>query len=94
MTATRDKYYQIDNLFGDPYPELLTFFSEFHKKGKVLEFGCGQGRDAIALARIGYSVTRLDNSKGSIDQLNQIGKTHPTAEASDFSRWRIFQKPY
>jgi 2-polyprenyl-3-methyl-5-hydroxy-6-metoxy-1,4-benzoquinol methylase len=74
MTVTYDKYYQTENLFGEPYPELIEFFTECPKKGKVLDLGCGQGRDAIALARLGYSVTGIDNSKVGIDQMNQIGQ--------------------
>ena len=74
MTVTYDKYYQTENLFGEPYPELIEFFAEYHKKGKLLDLGCGQGRDAVALARLGYSVTGIDNSQVGIDQMNQIGK--------------------
>ena len=74
MTVTYDKYYQTENLFGEPYPELIEFFTECPKKGKVLDLGCGQGRDAIALARLGYSVTGIDNSEVGIDQMNQIGQ--------------------
>ena len=74
MTVTYDKYYQTENLFGDPYSELIEFFAEYPKNGKILDLGCGQGRDAIALARLGYSVTGIDNSKVGIEQMNQIGK--------------------
>lgn len=74
MTVTYDKYYQTENLFGEPYPDLIKFFAKYPEKGKVLDLGCGQGRDAIALARLGYSVTGIDNSKVGIDQLNQIGQ--------------------
>lgn len=74
MTVTYDKYYQTENLFGEPYPELIEFFAEYPRKSKVLDLGCGQGRDAIALARLDYSVTGIDNSKVGIDQMNQIGQ--------------------
>ena len=74
MKVTYDKYYETENLFGEPYPELIEFFAEYSRKGKVLDLGCGQGRDVIALARLGYSVTGIDNSKVGIDQMNQIGK--------------------
>ena len=74
MTASYDKYYQTENLFGKPYSELVEFFSGYPRKGKVIDLGCGQGRDAIALARLGYSVTGIDNSKVGIDQMNQIGQ--------------------
>lgn len=69
-----NKYYQTDNLFGDPYPELLSFFSKYSKHGKVLDLGCGQGRDAIALARMGFDVIGIDNSSVGIAQMNQIAK--------------------
>lgn len=74
MKVIYDKYYETENLFGKPYPELIEFFSEYPKKGKVLDLGCGQGRDAIALARLGYNVTGIDNSKVGIEQMNQIGR--------------------
>ena len=74
MPVTYDKYYLTENLFGEPYPELIGFMSDYPKKGKVLDLGCGQGRDAIALARLGYSVTGIDNSKVGIDQMNEIGE--------------------
>ena len=72
MTVSYDKYYQTKNLFGDPYPELIEFFTDHPEKGKVLDLGCGQGRDAIALARLGYSVTGIDNSQVGIDQMIRI----------------------
>lgn len=74
MAETYDQYYQTENLFGEPYSELIEFFAEYPKKGKVLDLGCGQGRDAIALARLGYSVTGIDNSKVGIEQMNVIGE--------------------
>ena len=74
MTVTYDKYYRTENFFGEPYPELIEFFTDYPKKGKVLDLGCGQGRDAIALARLGYSVTGIDNSKVGINQMSQIGQ--------------------
>lgn len=74
MTVSYDKYYQTKNLFGEPYPELIAFLTNYPKRGKVLDLGCGQGRDAIALARIGYSVIGIDNSKVGIDQMNQVAR--------------------
>ncbi len=74
MKVAYDNYYQSENLFGEPYPELIEFFANFPKKGKVLDLGCGQGRDAIALARLGFEVIGIDNSKVGIDQMNKIAK--------------------
>jgi 2-polyprenyl-3-methyl-5-hydroxy-6-metoxy-1,4-benzoquinol methylase len=70
-----DKYYQTENLFGEPYPELLAFFKNYPLNGKVLDLGCGQGRDAIPLARLGFDVTGMDNSRVGIDQMNEISKS-------------------
>lgn len=69
-----DQYYQTENLFGEPYPELIEFLAHYPQKGKVLDLGCGQGRDAIAIAQLGYFVTGIDHSKVGIDQMNQIAK--------------------
>jgi len=72
MVIGYDKYYLTENLFGNPYPELLDFFRVYTNKGKLLDVGCGQGRDAIALARLGFEVTGIDHSKVGIAQMNEI----------------------
>jgi len=72
MAVGYDKYYQTENLFGNPYPELIDFFHTYQNKGKLLDVGCGQGRDAIALALMGFEVTGIDHSKVGIAQMNEI----------------------
>lgn len=74
MKVEYDNYYQSENLFGSPYPELIDFYSGIKVKGKLLDLGCGQGRDAVALARLGFVVTGIDNSQVGIGQLNEIAK--------------------
>lgn len=74
MGVEYDTYYQTENLFGDPYPELIDFYSNIESKGRLLDLGCGQGRDAIALARLGYEVIGLDYSQVGINQLNAIAQ--------------------
>lgn len=74
MKNIYDKHYQTENLFGNPYPVLIEYFSTHHKNCKVLDLGCGQGRDSVAIARLGHSVTGIDTSKVGIDQMNQIAK--------------------
>lgn len=71
MKTQYDKYYQTENLFGEAYPELLDYFGKLEHKGKVLDLGCGQGRDSIALSRLGFSVTGIDHSGLGIKQLQK-----------------------
>jgi 2-polyprenyl-3-methyl-5-hydroxy-6-metoxy-1,4-benzoquinol methylase len=66
-----DKQYQVEeNLFGSPYEAFETFVSQqtIHD-GKALDLGCGQGRDALMLARYGYAVTGVDSSQVGIQQM-------------------------
>ncbi len=67
--ADYDKYYETEDLFGKPYAELIEFFKNYHRKGSLIDIGCGQGRDCIPLARLGYKVTGIDNSKVGINQM-------------------------
>ena len=62
-----DDYYKTENLFGEPYKELVAFFKKYPLKGKLLDIGCGQGRNAIPLAKIGYQVTEIDIAKFGIE---------------------------
>ena len=97
MTVTYDNYYKTENLFGEPYPELIEFLRKIPRKGKVLDLGCGQGRDSIALARLGYSVTGIDNSKVGIEQMKKIGKVEnlnligEVADIYDFEKFDEFE---
>lgn len=72
MTVAYDEYYQSENLFGTAYPELIDFFKNWKNRSKLLDLGCGQGRDAIPLAKMGYQVTAIDHSTVGIGQLNDI----------------------
>ena len=66
-----DKQYQHEvDLFGAPYPEFVEFVREQGRKdGTALDLGCGQGRDALMLARHGYTVTGVDASRVGVEQM-------------------------
>jgi 2-polyprenyl-3-methyl-5-hydroxy-6-metoxy-1,4-benzoquinol methylase len=62
-------YTDNEAMFGKSYQELQTYFSSFSDKGAVLDLGCGQGRDAIFLASVGYQVTAADSSGVGVEQM-------------------------
>lgn len=64
-----DDYYLEDDYFGAPYKGLVDFFRENTPKGRLLDLGCGQGRDSLALAQLGYEVIAVDHSDVGIQKL-------------------------
>ena len=66
-------YDEKPELFGHPYKELQDYLSNYSTRGSLLDLGCGQGRDSIFFASIGYHVTAVDSSKIGIQQM--INKT-------------------
>lgn len=71
-----DKHYQQENLFGRPYPQFVAFMRDWEPKGSVLDVGCGQGRDALFLAELGYQVTGIDASQLGIRQMLATAQEH------------------
>ena len=85
-----DRYYQKENYFGDPYPGLKEFFGTYPHKGHVLDLGCGQGRDALYLARQGFTVTGVDISQVGLDQLSAVARAEHldiTVILADIHSW-------
>ncbi|MEM7514630.1 MAG: methyltransferase domain-containing protein [Bacteroidota bacterium] len=72
MSNSYDAYYQIENYFGEAHPSLISFFQEIRPEGRILDLGCGQGRNALPLARLGYEVTGLDTSRVGIGQMMEV----------------------
>jgi len=62
-------YAEKPGMFGHPYKELQDYFYSYPIKGTLLDLGCGQGRDALFLASIGYQVTAIDSSKIGVKQM-------------------------
>ncbi len=65
-------YYEQHDYFGKPYPELVSYFDQLDRNLKILDLGCGQGRDSLAISRLGFQVLAVDQSEVGISQLNQI----------------------
>lgn len=70
--STYNKYYQKENYFGQPYPELIAYAQTLDSSLSILDIGCGQGRDALALGRLGFKVTGLDVSEVGIHQMHEV----------------------
>ncbi len=58
--------------FGDASQEIVELIPVLPVGAKVLDLGCGDGRNAIPLARAGFNVTAIDISKAGIQKLNTL----------------------
>lgn len=58
----------------DTTPLLELVLAYAPREGRLLEIGCGSGRDAAAYLEGGYDVTALDGSKG---MLAEAARLHP-----------------
>jgi len=66
-------YSENPEALGAPSPHIQRFFenlTEYPPKPiRVLDIGCGQGRDALFIARLGHLVTGVDMSEAGIAAL-------------------------
>jgi tellurite methyltransferase len=67
----RDRYEEIysdsRHALGDPSRVFVEFFANYKKStARILDIGCGQGRDALFIARLGHVVTGVDLSPTGI----------------------------
>jgi 2-polyprenyl-3-methyl-5-hydroxy-6-metoxy-1,4-benzoquinol methylase len=62
MAYNYDKLYaEQPNALGAPTAAFVAFFETFNQQGaRVLDVGCGQGRDALFIGRIGHRVVGVD----------------------------------
>lgn len=75
MTDYEKLYQESPNVCGPPFPEFEAFFERYNKtQAKVLDLGCGQGRDALFIARMGHQVVGVDISKTGIAQMLEEAK--------------------
>lgn len=58
---------------GEPFPEVVRFLEmQYRPQRSLLDLGCGQGRDAIVAAEMGYSVVGVDLSAVGLSQLARL----------------------
>lgn len=60
--------------FGQPSEEIKQMVDLLPPKARVLDLGCGEGRNAIFLAKNGFDVTAIDISVAGIRKLRRIAE--------------------
>lgn len=73
-----EKAYQEDEVAAfsnEPNATVTEFEHLFHKQAKVLEAGCGEGQNAIYLAKQGHCVDAFDLSEHGIAKLKRKSET-------------------
>lgn len=70
MTDYEKQYKESPNVCGPPFADFVEFFENYKKsRADVLDLGCGQGRDALFIARMGHRVVGVDISKTGVRQM-------------------------
>ena len=70
MINYEKEYQNSRNVCGEPFPEIVEFFENYKAEcATVLDSGCGQGRDALFIARKGHSVLGVDMAQTGIEQM-------------------------
>lgn len=92
--AYDDRYRQIHSqnlqwFYDDPTPIVIETVKEFGipQSQKILELGCGEGRDAYGLLQLGYEVLATDISEAAIQYARnkwpQYGKNFAVSDCID-----------
>ena len=81
MAYDYDKLYRdTPDALGAPTGVFVDFFQRLEERAhRVLDIGCGQGRDAVFIARLGHRVTGVDLSPHGIRDLRQVAKAEGLA---------------
>lgn len=98
MTTDYDVFYRDNpNGLGEPTREFVAFFESYADgPARVLDVGCGQGRDALFIARQGHHVTAVDISPNGIRDLDHAASKEGLAIDAIVGDIRSFewQGPY
>jgi len=76
MAYDYDKLFgETANALGNPTAEFVSFFRQYEQAdARILDIGCGQGRDALFIARLGHSVVGVDCAPNGIKDLITVAK--------------------
>jgi len=85
-------YRETDHVLGAPTKEFVDFFAGYRKaEARVLDIGCGQGRDALFIARLGHSFTGVDHSPSGIADLIRDAKKEELQIRGEVADLRFYQ---
>jgi 2-polyprenyl-3-methyl-5-hydroxy-6-metoxy-1,4-benzoquinol methylase len=92
MAADYEKVYRESrHALGDPSSELVRFFESYGRNdARILDVGCGQGRDALYVARLGHRVTGIDQSPSGIRDLLKDAKNEGLAIEAEVTDIRTY----
>jgi tellurite methyltransferase len=80
LTGEYSKFYRThDRGFGleaSPFVRTWAKKTTIKDHSKALDLGCGNGRNAIYLADLGFDVLAIDISNEAIDALNKLASVH------------------
>ena len=80
MINYEKEYQNSRNVCGEPFPEIVEFFENYDDEcATVLDSGCGQGRDALFIARKGHSVLGVDTAQTGIEQMLEEAESEKLA---------------
>jgi 2-polyprenyl-3-methyl-5-hydroxy-6-metoxy-1,4-benzoquinol methylase len=75
MSAFEQLYKDHGCVWGKEPDEWLKMFAKnIKQKGKVLEIGVGEGRDAIWMAEQGFEVEGIDNAEAGIEKVQKMAR--------------------
>ena len=78
---------------GSPSQEIREIASQLPSGARVLDLGCGEGRNALFLAECGFRVTAVDISEAGISKLNALARERQIDIRSEVADMRTYHFP-
>jgi tellurite methyltransferase len=82
-----------ENIFGAEEPEkvVMEALSVLPQTTKAIEFGAGQGRNALEVASRGIQIKAIEISQVGVDQINEVARRSGLPEIAELgdARWDI-----
>jgi len=95
MINYEKEYKNSRNVCGEPFPEIVEIFENYDDEcATVLDSGCGQGRDALFIARKGHSVLGVDMAQTGIEQMLEEAESENLAVDGVIADITNYEAPY